>query len=274
MLTAQGIAEKVYTAKRKVLDMCIAAGKGHVTSAYSCAEIVGTLYYAILRIDPQNPAWENRDRFVMSKNHGSVMTYPILADLGFFDTAELDTFMTDGTRLGGHSKLCLPGVDFAGGSLGIGLGVAVGMAYAAKMDGKDWLTYCVVGDAECYEGSIWEAAMLAGHHELGNLISILDRNRLGVTGFTEEQLRLEPLADKWSAFGWDVKKVNGHSIEELLAVLSGVHGQKRHKPLMIIADTTKGYGIDFMSNEPLYHGEPPKAKDAERAYAQLEVNRH
>ena len=273
-MTTQEIAEKVNMAKRKVLDMCVAAGKGHVTTAYSCAEIVATLYYAILRINPQNPTWEERDRFLMSKNHGSVMTYPILADLGFFDMAELDTFMADGTRLGGHSKLCLPGVDFAGGSLGIGLGVAVGLAYAAKMDQKDWLTYCLIGDAECYEGAIWEAAMLAGHHKLGNLIAILDRNRLGVTGFTEDLLRLEPLADKWSAFGWSVKEVDGHSVEELLTVLSGIREQKRDGPLMIIANTTKGHGIDFMSDEPLCHGEPPKAKDVERAYTQLEVNRY
>lgn len=273
-MTIQEISKRIDIAKRRVLDMCIAAGKGHVTTAYSCAEIVAVLYYSVMRIDPRDPAWADRDRFVMSKNHGSVMTYPILSDLGFFEEAELNTFMADGTRLGGHSKLCLPGVDFAGGSLGIGLGVAVGMAYAAKMDQKDWLTYCLVGDAECYEGAIWEAAMLAGHHKLGNLVAILDRNRLGVTGFTEELLRLEPLADKWSAFGWDVKAVDGHSVEELLGVLSGLREGKRSKPLMIIANTIKGHGIDFMSDAPLCHGEPPKAKDVERAYAQLEVNQY
>lgn len=273
-MTVQEMNGKINVAKRKVLDMCVAAGKGHVTTAYSCAEVVAVLYYAIMRIDPLNPAWEERDRFIMSKNHGSVMAYPILADLGFFDVAELDAFMADGTRLGGHSKLCLPGVDFAGGSLGIGLGVAVGLAYAAKMDQKDWLTYCLIGDAECYEGSIWEAAMLAGHHKLGNLVTILDRNRLGVTGFTEDLLRLEPLADKWSAFGWDVKEVDGHNIEELLSVLSNIRERKGTKPLMIIAHTIKGHGIDFMSNAPRCHGEPPKAKDIERAYTQLEVNRY
>ncbi len=273
-MTVQEITKKVAAAKQKVLNMCVAAGKGHVTTAYSCAEIVAVLYYDILRIDPQRPGWANRDRFIMSKNHGSVMTYPILADLGFFDVAELETFMIDGTRLGGHSKLCLPGVDFAGGSLGIGLGVAVGMAYAAKMDRKEWLTFCLIGDAECYEGAIWEAAMLAGHHKLSNLVTILDRNRLGVTGFTEEQLRLAPLADKWSAFGWEVREVNGHSIEDLLVVFSDIRDTQRDKPLMIIANTTKGHGIDFMSDAPLYHGEPPKGDNIERAYAQLEVNRY
>ncbi len=268
------IERKVNVAKRKVLDMGVSAGKGHITSAYSCAEVVAVLYYKILRISPKEPHWENRDRFVMSKNHGSLMLYPILADLGFFDPAELDTFMADGTRLGGHSKLCLPGVDFAGGSLGIGLGVAAGMAYAAKMDQKDWLTFCLIGDAECYEGAIWEAAMLAGHHRLNNLITILDRNRLGVTGFTEDLLRLMPLADKWTAFGWEVREVNGHSVQELLLTLSDLCDSKRDRPLMVIANTTKGYGIDFMSDMPLCHGETPKAQDIPRAYAQLEVNQY
>lgn len=273
-MTEWEIRDKIHMAKRKVLSMCISAGKGHVTTAYSCAEIVGVLYYTVMRIDPQNPQWDDRDRFIMSKNHGSVMTYPILADLGYFDASELDTFMADGTRLGGHSKLCLPGVDFAGGSLGIGLGVATGMAYAAKMDHKGWLTFCLIGDAECYEGSIWEAAMLAGHHGLNNLIGILDRNRLGVTGFTEELLRLEPLKDKWSAFGWEVKEIDGHNISEIIDTLADIRCRKHQKPLMVIANTTKGHGIDFMSDAPLYHGEAPRAKDIDRAYAQLEGNRH
>ena len=270
-MTIQEISKKTNEAKRTVLDMCISAGKGHVTTAFSCAEIVAVLYYKILKIDPKQPNWENRDRFVMSKNHGSVMTYSRLADLRFLDAAELNTFMKDGSRLGGHSKLCVPGVDFAGGSLGIGLGVAVGMAYAAKMDQKPWLTYCLLGDAECYEGAIWEAAMLAGHHKLSNLIAILDRNQMGVTGFTEEQLKLEPLAEKWSAFGWAVREIDGHDIGELAAALSDAQSEKRDRPLIFIAKTVKGHGIDFMSNKPLYHGEPPRKEKIEQAYMQLEV---
>lgn len=273
-LKEQEIKAKVNIAKRRVLDMCVSAQKGHLTTAYSCAEIIAVLYYAVMRIDPQDPKWRERDRFVLSKNHGSVMTYPILADLGFFDVSELDTFMADGTRLGGHSKLCLPGVEFAGGSLGIGLGVAVGMAYAAKLDHESWLTFCLIGDAECDEGAIWEAAMLAGHHKLNNLVGILDRNRLGVTGFTEDLLRLEPLSAKWTAFGWDVKEIDGHNIAAIMDALSDIRSPERERPLMIIANTTKGHGIDFMSDKPLCHGEAPKANDIERAYAQLEVNRY
>lgn len=270
----QEIKSKVNIAKRRVLDMCIRAKKGHLTTAYSCAEIIAVLYYAVMRVDPQNPQWRERDRFVMSKNHGSLMTYPILADLGFFDVSELDTFMADGTRLGGHSKLCLSGVDFAGGSLGIGLGVAAGMAYAAKLDHESWLTFCLIGDAECYEGAIWEAAILAGHHKLNNLVGILDRNRLGITGFTEDLLRLEPFSSKWTAFGWDVKEIDGHNIPAIMDALSDIRSPERERPLMIIANTTKGHGIDFMSDQPLCHGEAPKANDIERAYAQLEVNRY
>ena len=273
-MTSQEIALKVNDAKRKVLDMCIEAGQGHLTTAFSCAEIVAVLYYDVMRTDPQNPGWENRDRFVMSKNHGSLMTYPILTDLGYFDMAELGTFMKDGTRLGGHSKLCIPGADFAGGSLGIGLGVAVGMAYAAKMGKKDWMTFCLVGDAECYEGSIWESAMLASHQKLSNLVVIIDRNGLGVTGFTEELLRIDPLTNKWESFGWDVREVNGHSIPELREALSDVRDRHSGKPLAIIANTIKGHGIDFMSNAPLYHGAAPQKKEIARAYRQLEANQY
>lgn len=269
-VTEQEISRKVKEAKIKVLDMCVAADKGHVTTAFSCAEIVAVLYYAIMHLNPANPQWVDRDRFVMSKNHGSVMTYPIMADLGYFDKAELQTFMKDGTRLGGHSKLCLPGVEFAGGSLGIGLGVAVGMAYAAKMDRRTWNTYCLVGDAECYEGAIWEAAMLAGHLKLHNLIVIIDRNRLGVTGFTEDLLKLEPMKEKWEAFGWETRTVNGHSIHDLLQTFDEARTCISEKPLAIIANTTKGYGVDFMSDAPLYHGIPPKHNDVASAYKQLE----
>lgn len=270
-MTEKEISQKVREAKIKVLDMCVAAGKGHVTTAFSCAEIVAVLYYAVMHLNPANPQWADRDRFVMSKNHGSVMAYPILADLGYFDKAELQTFMQDGTRLGGHSKLCLPGVEFAGGSLGIGLGVAVGMAYAARMEQRAWNTYCLVGDAECYEGAIWEAAMLAGHLKLHNLIVIVDRNRLGVTGFTEDLLKLEPMKEKWEAFGWETRTVDGHSIHDLLQVFAEVRGRVLDKPLAIIAHTTKGHGVDFMSDAPLYHGIPPRpGETTAAAYRQLE----
>lgn len=274
MIFEEELLNKIHYAKCKVLDMCVSAGKGHLTTAYSCAEIIGVLYYDAMRINPKEPLWKDRDRFIMSKNHGSLMLYPILADLGFFDSSELNTFMADGTRLGGHSKLCLPGIDYAGGSLGIGLGVSVGLAYSAQMDQKDWMTFCILGDAECYEGSVWEAAMLAGHLGLNNLVAFIDRNGLGITGFTEDILKMEPLAEKWAAFGWEVRSIDGHDIAQIQNTLSDIRVRTSKKPLMIIANTVKGHGIDFMSNEPLCHGMAPRAKDIERAYAQLGANRH
>jgi transketolase len=265
----QFIQRKIWESKLKVLEMGINAGMGHITSAYSCAEILATLYYKVMRHNPKKPKWSERDRFIMSKNHGSLMIYPILADLGYFSENELMSFMQDGTRLGGHSKLILEGVDFAGGSLGIGLGIGAGMAYAAKMDNKDWLTFVLIGDGECYEGSIWEAAMFAAHNQLDNLIVIIDRNKLCCTDFTENILRLEPLEDKWRAFDWDTKEIYGHDIEQLINCFDNIQNTKRKKPFVIIANTVKGNGIDFMSNVPLFHGVAPKGDDAIRALAQI-----
>ena len=191
MLSNQELKEKVKEIKLKCLDMCVNAGLGHVTTAFSCAELVTVLYYNFLHYDVSNPQNEDRDRFIMSKNHGSVITYPILADLGFIDSSLLMTFMKDGSHIGGHSKICVPGVDFSGGSLGIGLGVASGLAYGAKLAQKNYKTYVLVGDGECYEGSIWEAAMFASNYELDNLIMMLDRNRLACTDFTENMIKLD-----------------------------------------------------------------------------------
>lgn len=258
--------------KKKCLEMCIHAGSGHVTSAFSCAEIMTTLYYEIMNYDVSNPEWKNRDRFVMSKNHGSVITYPILADLGYVNEEELETFLKDGSRFGSHSKDSIPGVEFSGGSLGIGLGVAAGLAYGAKLCGETWFTFALVGDGECYEGSIWEAAMFAGHYGLNNLVAIVDRNYMCVTDYTENMLKLEPMEDKWRAFNWDVLRVNGHCHEEILSAFSGLRSFRRTKPLCIIADTVKGNGIDFMSNKLLMHGVAPKGEYAARALAQLEAS--
>jgi transketolase len=264
------IRQKTSEAKMRTFTMCVDAGKGHLTSAYSCAEIIAVLYYDVMRHDPQNPTWENRDRFIMSKNHGTVIQYPFLADLGYFPEEELGTYMQDGGRLAGHSYRVVEGIDFSGGSLGIGLGVGAGLAYAAKMDSHDWLTFVLIGDGECYEGSIWEAAMFASHNKLGNLVAILDRNGLACTDFTESMLRLEPLGKKWQAFGWDVKHVDGHDVNGLLAVFQDIHCFNSERPLVIIAETVKGNGIDFMCNNPFAHGQVPTGDNITHAYAQLE----
>lgn len=264
------LIEKCKEIKSSALEMCIAAGKGHVTSAFSCAEIVIVLYYAIMRYEVKDPFWEKRDRFIMSKNHGSVITYPILADLGYINKDELKTFMKDGSRLGGHSKRNVPGVEFSGGALGIGLGIACGLAYAAKINQETWLTFAIVGDGECYEGSIWESVLFAGHNNLNNLIVFLDRNYMCITDYTENMLALEPMEDKWKAFNWDVKRIDGHCIEEILISVAGVRSRRSNRPLCIICDTKKGNGIDFMCEMLLMHGIAPSGEAAEWARAQIE----
>lgn len=264
------LEEKAKTAKIKAAQMCIDKHKGHITSALSCAEIVTVLYYQIMHIDPQNPKWEGRDRFVMSKNHGSVITYPILADLGYFPATELKTYQEDGSSLGTHSKMAVPGIEFAGGSLGIGLGAACGMAVAAKADGAAWKTYCLVGDCECQEGSIWESIMFAGHNQLKNLIMIIDCNGEGCTDFIQELIPLAPWREKLEAFGWEVQEVSdGHSIKELVAVFAYVEKEERTKPLCFLVNTIKGHGISFMEHVPWLHGQVPEGEDGVRALAEL-----
>jgi len=270
MVDIQFLEKKCQENKRHALKMCIHADAGHVTSAFSCAEILTALYYDLMRIDCKNPEWEDRDRFVMSKNHGSVMLYPILADLGWITQEEAGTFLDDGSRLGMHSKLGVPGVEISGGSLGIGLGVACGMAYAAKEDDSDRTIYTLVGDGECYEGSIWESAMFASHNKLSNLVMLLDRNGLCITDYTEKMLRLEPLTDKWKAFGWHVARTNGHDIGAIIQTVRGCREENEdERPICVICDTIKGHGIDFMENRLFVHGVTPGGEWAEKALAQV-----
>lgn len=271
------LREKTCRAKERVLDMVCRAGMGHLSSAFSCAEILSVLYYRIMCVNPDTPDLAERDRLVISKNHASVMQYPILADLGFFPENELEAFLSpvlgQAHQFGSHAKNSLPGVDFSGGSLGIGLGVAAGIACAAQYDQKSFLTFCLLGDGECDEGSVWEAAMFAAHYRLGNLIAIVDRNRLAITGFTETMMALEPLADKWRAFGWEVRSCNGHDIGELLACLQDVHNRVNEKPLCVIANTVKGKGVEFIEDQLNWHGAAPKGEDIARAKASLEKER-
>ena len=259
--------KKVIEIKRQALEMCINAGIGHVSSAFSCAEVVCVLYYEVMRIDTKKPQWKDRDRLVMSKNHGSVITYPILEELDLIRKDEI--FLKNGSHLGIHTKLGLDGVDFCGGSLGIGLGYACGIAYSAKLDKKDFLTFCIVGDGESYEGSIWEAIMFAGAKKLDNLVMILDRNQLCITDFTEKMLPLGSMKKKLEAFEWEAREINGHNLDAIRKSLADVR-TRSGKPLCIIANTIKGRGIDFMENAPLWHGRAPQGEDAEMSRQELE----
>ncbi|MDO9333526.1 MAG: transketolase [Dehalococcoidales bacterium] len=256
-----------------VLEMCSAASTGHVTSSFSCTEILVALYYGgILRFDPQKPKWEGRDRLIISKAQASAILYPVLADLGFFPKEELGRFCQADGKFGVHLQNDVPGVEITSGSLGHGFGVATGLALAAKMNRQLHLVFALLGDGECCEGSIWEAAMFASHKRLSNLIAIIDRNYLMATDFTENAIELEPLEEKWRAFGWRVKSIDGHSFEEIFDALDGVRSRRSSKPLVIIARTVKGKGVDFMSDDPLWHAVAPKGDEITRAKNQLGVD--
>lgn len=270
LVTADELREKTKELKLASLKMCEKSGIGYPSSSFSCAEILVTLYYHILRYDSSNSKWSDRDRFVMSKGHGSNVLYKILQDIGFISQEDVDRYMQTNGNIGVLLETTVPGAECSGGSLGIGFGVAAGIALGAKINRQDFLTFTLIGDGESMEGSIWEAAMFAGHHRLNNLVAFLDRNYLCKTGFTEEIVQLEPLEDKWRAFGWDTRRINGHEISEIMDALAYVRAFRGSKPLMIIADTVKGNGIDYMENQPLWHGTMPKGEKLELAYQQLQ----
>ncbi len=280
MANETNLQEKAKWVRRQVLEMAAVAGEGHVSSGYSCVELLVALHYGgILRFDPKDPKWDGRDRLVLSKGHGVLALYPILADLGYFPKEELMTFCQAGSRLGVHAEWHCPGLEAVTGSLGHGLGLAASIALAAKMDGKDHRVVALLGDGECYEGQVWEAAMFAAHHRLSNLVAIVDRNRLCCSAFTEEVVKLEPLADKWRAFGWVVREIKGHDFGELFQAFQELHRgffQAFHGPrslssgpLVVLADTVKGKGLSFMESQILWHGVAVMGKQLEKAREEL-----
>lgn len=269
-MTIDELNEKCQKLKIRALTMCAPVAKGHLSSGFSSAEILTALYYEIMNIDRENPRWEGRDRMILSKNHASSMTYPIFADLGWIDDEELDRFHQDGALLETHAKMNIPGVDFAGGSLGIGFGVASGLAYAAKVTKKPWHTYVIVGDGECYEGSVWETAMFAAHNRLSNLTVFIDRNGLSITDYNEKMLSQEPLDEKWRSFGWLVYRIDGHDISEIISTVKKSRAQNPDKrPVCIICDTVKGHGISFVENKLGWHGRAPQGAEAEAALREM-----
>lgn len=265
---------KAMEIRHMILEMCTAAGTGHVTSSFSCTEILVALFYGgFLNFDPKNPDWPMRDRFIMSKGQASVILYPILADLGFFPREHLDVFCQADGKFGVHLQHDVPGVEITAGALGDGFGVAAGMALAAKNNRERHLVYALLGDGECYEGSIWETAMFAAHQRLNNLVAILDRNYICATDFTENALSLEPLEEKWLAFGWNVERIDGHSFEEIFDALNGVRSRQSTQPRIIIADTVKGKGVSFISDDPMWHSVAPTEEQAVDARRELDMRR-
>jgi transketolase len=223
------------------------AGAGHYASSFSAAELLVALYYHELRIRPGEPDWPDRDRFVLSKGHAAIGLYPILADLGFFDPADLDDYTRLGSRFGDHPDMNkIAGIDFSSGSLGHGLSAAVGIALGGRVRGSDHRTWCMLGDGELAEGQVWEAVMAAGHFELGNLVAVVDRNQLCIDGFTEDVMAVEPLPDRFAGFGWRVQRIDGHDLETILRTFSDLPRRDRGQPQAIVADTIKGRGVARM----------------------------
>lgn len=254
--------------RRHVVRMCSLGNSSHVGSCLSMADIVAVLYGDVLNVDPAVPDWQGRDRFILSKGHAGACIYAALAERGFFPLDWLDTHYRNGSALSGHvSHKGLPGVELSTGSLGHGLGVAVGMALQLRRTDGEQRVFVLMSDGECDEGSNWEAILFAAHHALGNLVAIVDYNKIQSLGAVADTLALEPFEDKWRTFGWDVRRVNGHDHKALRNALSKPADGRR--PLCIIADTIKGAGVSFMEGQVLWHYRSPQGVELAAALQEL-----
>ena len=253
------------------LKMVQKAHSGHIGGAFSMSELMAVLYFDKMNIRPEEPKWEDRDRFVLSKGHCTVALYPTLALRGFFDVKLLDTFRKIDGHLSGHAEMkYVPGVDMSTGSLGQGFSTAVGMAQGAKAAGKDITVYAIMGDGEIQEGQIWEASMYAGGHHLDNLIAIVDSNKVQLDGTIKEILDTGDLKAKWEAFGFFVQSIDGHNVAEIAEAIDRAKAEKG-RPSMIIANTVKGKGISFMEGKSEWHGKTPDEEQFKAAFAELEA---
>jgi len=255
--------------RRYIITMLSKAGSGHPGGSLSAVEIVTALYYQVMRHRPEDPGWEGRDRFVLSKGHAAPVLYAVLADCGYFPVEELLTLRQLDSRLQGHAeRTTTPGVEMSSGSLGQGLSFSIGVALAGRLNGRDYRTFVLLGDGECDEGQVWEAAMAAPHYGLDRLTAIIDHNGLQIDGFNCDVMNLEPLGEKWAAFGWRVMEVDGHDYPQLLDALARA-GETRGQPTVIIARTVKGKGVSFMENKAEYHGKVPGAEQMQQALKEL-----
>jgi transketolase len=264
------LEEKSLFIRLETLRLSRIAGAGHYSGTFSAAELLATLFYYQLRLDPSQPAWPDRDRFVLSKGHAAIGMYPVLADLGYFDPSLLDDYTRLGSPFGDHPDMRkINGIDFSSGSLGHGLSIGVGMALGARVQGRDFRSYVMVGDGELAEGQVWEAIMSANHFRLGSLVCIVDRNRLGIDGPTEEVMTAEPIHDRFAAFGWDVVRIDGHDLQAIVAAFDRLDDTGPDKPHVIIADTVKGKGVARMEGDVNWHVGNLNAEDYAAVEAEL-----
>ncbi|MDD5039160.1 MAG: transketolase, partial [Dehalococcoidales bacterium] len=246
------------------------AGSGHPGGSLSAVEILTSLYFGLLRHNPKDPQWPDRDRFILSKGHAAPLFYATLAECGYIPMEELSTLRQLDSRLQGHTDRTLtPGVEMSAGALGQGLSFGIGTTLAGRLDSRQYRVYVLMGDGECDEGQVWEAAMSAAHFKLDNLVAIVDRNAIQLDGWTRDIMNLEPFPDKWRAFGWHVIEVDGHNLTQLVDAFNQaklIKGQ----PTVIIAHTIKGKGVSFMENNPEFHGKAPNADEVKKALKELE----
>jgi transketolase len=255
-------------ARQNILKMTTACRGGHLAGSLSCIDILIALYFRVLNHRPRDPGWEHRDRFVMSKGHGAPAFYTALAMSGYFPEKELFTLRKIDSRLQGHpDSKKLPGIEISTGSLGQGLSAAVGMALGKMMDDSiPPEVFCLMGDGECDEGQVWEAAMFASHNDIDNITAIIDRNGYQIDGKTEDVLGLEPFGSKWKSFGWNAVEIDGHRMADIVEALENSRGERT----VVIADTVKGKGVSFLENNNAYHSKPCSKDDCEMAVKELE----
>jgi len=257
--------------RREIVRVICKGGGGHIPASLSIVEILTVLYEKVLKIDHLRPRGPGRDRFILSKGHAGVALYAVLAQRGFFDKKHLQTFGKRGTILGGHPDMHkIPGIEASTGALGHGFPFGVGMALAGKLDRKGYRVFVLLGDGECQEGSVWEAALFAPQHKLDNLVAIIDYNKHQAMDRLESIVSLEPLREKWSAFGWEVREVDGHDLGALEKIFKSVPFAEG-KPNLVIAHTTKGKGISFMENVPIWHFRMPNAQEMQTICKELEL---
>lgn len=255
--------------RRDIIKMLGIAGSGHPGGSLSATDILTVLYFQVLKHDPKNPKWPDRDRLIFSKGHGCPALYSALAECGYFDKELLLTLRQLGSPLQGHPDMRrLSGIEASTGSLGQGLSVGIGCALAARFDKKNYTTYVIMSDGELNEGQTWEAASFASFHKLSGLITILDYNKFQLSGATKDILDMEPLADKWKSFGWNVKEIDGHSFQEIFEGIEWAKGRK-DKPSILIAHTVKGKGVSFMENNNHFHGVANTKEETARALKEL-----